>query len=314
MNRSILTVVAIGMVCIAAGTLQAQERAWPSIASMPSHSSSGPRSGECQILDRHIANSYEALFEVVPESDFDDYGETGLVEFGAKWREVLFYRDILMADIDMDIGLNTILFFRSAGLKLPDQLLELSADVGWTWRYVNGTALQFRLMPGVYTDIEKIDSDSLFLPFSLAGVYSFHPSISGIAGLGIRAGFEREVMPILGIEWEMAEWLRLEAGLPESRLTCLFDRYWRGYLGMDWRSDTFSLSEDSSFDRDTITLEDFHAYLGVSYSLTDEVQLIGEIGTVYNRSVEFGRQVEGVDDSVDVDKQIFLRMGVGGPF
>ncbi len=314
MNRILSTAIAIGMVCIMTCTSSAQERSWPSISSMPSMPSNEPRSGQCQILDRHLDNAYEILLEVVPASDFTGYGESGVLEFGAEWRRVAFFRDFLMADLDLDLDFNSIIFLKSAGLKLPDQLLELSMDAGWTWRYVNGSALQVRVRPGIYSDIEKIDSDAFFLPFSCAGIGAFHPKLSGIAGLELRIGFEREVMPILGLEWEISEWLRLRAGLPESRLTCFFDRYWRSYLGLDWRSDTFSIREKGSFDRDTITIEDFHAYWGLSYSLTDEIQLIGEIGSIFSRGVEFGRQEEESDDSVDIDKQVFLRMGIGGPF
>lgn len=306
--------VALGMVYALVGVSLAEERSWPSILSIPSMPPSKPPSGQCQILDRHVENDYEVLFEVVPSSDFTGYGDSSVIELGAEWRRIAFFRDVLMADVDLDLDFNSIVFLKSAGLNLPDQLVELSMDMGWTWRYVNDSALQVRLMPGIYSDIEKIDSDAFFFPFSFAGIGAFHPTLSGIAGLEVRPGFERVVMPILGLEWEIADWLRLRAGLPESRLTYFLDRYWRTYLGLDWRSDTFSLHDGGSVDRDTITIEDFHAYWGLSYSLTDEIQLIGEIGSIFSRGVEFGRQEEGVDDSVDIDKQIFLRMGIGGPF
>lgn len=269
--------------------------------------------GECQILDTVTEPIYEIGMTFVPESRFAGHGKSAFVEVDARW-DAAYFRDVLYADLDLGLDFAGILVTDSAGLQLPDQLVRLSIDAGLTWRYVGGTALQFRLKPGIYSDFEEISMDSLALPGSLALVQSFHPTVSGILGLEVRPSFETKILPRVGVAWQPADMIRLEAGLPRSRLSCAFNNEWSGHLGFEWQNVSYNLREKGDFDRERIEIEDYRLYGGVTKRMSDALQLTAEVGRLFDRQVEFRYPAADLPRKVDVDNAIYLRVGVGGPF
>ena len=271
---------------------------------------------QCQILDQSLDPLYEVNLAYVAESRFEEYGESALLEIDADW-SLAYFRNILKGDIDLDLDLGCSMFVNSADLQLPDQVVAVVIDTGWTWRYVDGRAFQLRVMPGIYSDFEEVDGDMFSMPLSGAMIKSFNPRLSGILGLQYRPGFERKVMPVVGVDWEMADYLRLEAGLPESRLAYFAGRDWTTYLGLDWRSTSFALREKGSFNRKQITLEDFRIYWGLTYRVSDELYVKGELGRAVSRSIQF-KEVQEEDpnilDEIDIGSATFVRFGLTGPF
>ena len=166
-------------------------------------------------------------------------------------------------------------------------------------------------MPGVYSDLEELDSDILFAPFSVAFIRSFDPRLSCIAGLQIRLDFERRLMPILGMVYEPDDWWRLEIGLPRTRMMYFASGDLTSYLAIEWRNMSFALEDNGGSDEQMLTLEDVRAFLGLTYKLTDELQFCGEVGTAFERSVELD---DGVSSKADIDRGTFVRLGILGPF
>lgn len=267
----------------------------------------------CQILDNVAGPLYEAGLTYVADSDFEDYGGSSMVELDGDW-DFAYYRNVLRGDIDLSLRFRTILFVDSAGLELPDQVLRLSCDAGWTWRYANGNAFQLRLEPGLYSDVEEIDGDAFAMPVSLALVRNFGSRLSSIGGVQIRIGFEREIMPIVGLAWEASNAVRVEAGLPESRLTWFVNRDWSAHLGLDWENTSYNLREKGMFGRDGITIEDLRVFAGLAHRISDRTQLSAEIGRALSRSVEFEYGAEGQDSVIDIDEALFVRFALGGYF
>ena len=266
----------------------------------------------CRILDAPVP-VYEVGLGFVPESGFEGHGDSAAMELHADWA-FAYFTDVALADLDLNLRFRSTVFLDSAGLELPDQVSQIALDSGWTWRYVGGWALQFHALPGMYSDLEEVSSDVFFMPVSLALVKAYNPYLSGIVGTQYRMGFEREFIPLIGLAWDISDAVRLDARLPESRLTWYGGRDWSTHLGFEWRNMTFSLREAGAIDRKKLTLEDYQGYWGLAYRLSDELQLTGEIGSVFGRGMEFDRQVEGWQRDVDIDPALFLRFMVVGPF
>jgi len=267
----------------------------------------------CQILDRPAKPVWNANMALIPARRFSGYGKTEFIEFDGS-AEIAYYRDVLMGDIDVDVGLALSLFPDSAGLQFPDQLMWLAADAGWTWRYVNGAALQVRVAPGIYSDAEEISSSAFSMPLSVAGVYIFNSSLSGTAGLQLRPGWELAAMPIVGVAWEISNQVRLEAMLPESRLVVAVDDLLQLHAGFAWNNTTYAIKEKGSYDRKHVTLEDYRTSVGATYLLVDELHLVGELGYVYKREVEFDRVPSGSSNDASIDSTPYVRFGIAGPF
>lgn len=274
-------------------------------------------SAYCQILDVPSEPIYQVSLAYIPESRFNgqakEYGKSAFLEINAAW-DFAYFRDIALGDVDLNLRMGSILFLDSAGLQLPDQVAKIALDAGWTWRYPQGMALQVRAMPGIYSDIEAVNTDIIFMPVSCSVVRSFNPQLSGIAGLELRLGFDRKIMPIIGVEWEINDMMRLKARLPESRFIYFIDRDWSTHLGLDWQNTSFSLREKSSYDRKRLTVEDFRGYWGLTRRISDQLQFTGELGWVFDRSVEFKKEVNGQDSDIDIDSTMFVRFALGGPF
>lgn len=272
--------------------------------------STAPR---CQILDKAPEPAYSLGLTYIEESQFDGFGKSRMAELDGAW-ELAYYRDILSGDIDLGLDFDGMLFFSSAELQLPDQLVVLAADVDWTWRYVNGAAIQVRAAPGIYSDIEELAFRSFAFPFSAAGVMTFSSELSATVGLQVRPGFDQLVMPIIGAVWGPADWIRIEATLPEARLSVRWNDEWSSYLAWAWENTTYSIREKGDYDRKKITLEGYRTSLGVARSLSDSLHFVGEIGMLSDRSIVFERTPGLMPEDIDVESGAIARFGVGGAF
>ena len=272
----------------------------------------GPEA-RCQILDNPAKPIYRAGLSMIPESRFEGYGDSSATEIDIDWyfAELM---DIGYGDVDLNAVFKLTIWGGSAGVQMPDQLLQLALDTGWTWRYENGMGFQVRAMPGVYSDMEKISSDMFYLPFSFAIIHAFDASLSGILGAQIRPSFNRVVMPLVGVEWQVNDEWRLQIRVPESRVTWYAGPGWNMHAGFDWNDTTYSLREKGDFNRGELTVEDTRLYVGTTYRLSDQIELTGDIGSIFARSVTFEDDAHSFDGEIDVGSDLFLRFGIIGPF
>jgi hypothetical protein len=249
---------------------------------------------------------YRVSLAVIPESRFEGYGDSPAMEIDGDWH-CAYFRGVIYGDLDVSFRLRSMVFPDSVGLGLPDQLAAFALDAGWTFRRADGLAFQVRGRPGLYSDLEGSVSDMFHVPFSLAAIRSFDERLSGIIGLDVRPGFEMPVMPRLGLAWEVFDTVRLEAGLPAGKLTWLVAADWSTHLAFEWRNTSFDLEDD----HDQITVEDFRASWGLTRRLYEDLYLGGELGYVFERSVEFG---EEFTEEVEVEDRMVFRFGLNGPF
>lgn len=260
------------------------------------------------ILDAPTEPVYQFTLGFIAERDFESHGASAVLEPAVDW-ELSYFRGIAGGDMDLRLRVLGILFLDNTELALPDQLAKVAIDTAWTRRMKENLALQLRLLPGLYSDLEGFGMDNLYIPFSASLISVIHPRLSGQIGLEVRPGFDQSIMPLVGLVWEAGDGVRLDARLPRSRLTVNLDRDWDWYMGFVWNNTSFTLNDD----RDQITVEDFRAFTGLTYRITDQIQFSGELGEVFGRNVEFEERSNGVMDS-DVDSGLLVKFGLGGPF
>ena len=269
----------------------------------------------CQILDSMTEPLWEVGLAFISESRIDNFADTAMTELNAGG-EFAYFHDAFGGSIDLNLVLDVILFRGSGGIQLPNQLVQLAVDSGWSVRYANGWAGLVRLAPGLYSDLESLDAQAFNAPLTLAAIRAFDPSLSAIAGIQIRPGFERVIMPVIGCEWEINDAWRLAAKLPESELIYYIDDLWSAHAGFTWNNMTYAIREKGSFDRESLTVEDFRLWTGVTRQISNQFQITADIGHVFKRSLEFGKNEEdlGIDSAMDVESSAFLRLALGGPF
>ncbi len=286
---------------LCAGQAVAQGYSWDKVA--PS----------CQILDKNQTPSYSVDLSYIADSDFSGYDSSRFMELNASL-ELGYYYDVLEGELDMALDFDGTWLLSSAGLQLPDQLVVLALDAGLTWRYMNGVALQVRVAPGIYGDFEEVTIENWNMPISVAGVKRFNSDVSAIAGVQVRFGFERELMPIVGVVWAPSDWLRIEATLPEAKAVYYFNDVWSANVQWAWESMTYNIREKGDYDREKVTFESYRTSLGATYSISDSLKLTGDIGMLRGRGVEFKRTADDMDNSIDISSEAFARVGLAGPF
>ena len=260
---------------------------------------------ETKVFDAGAPPPYSVTVGQIPPSRFEGHGRSGVAEINGDWA-LPYFSDVWGGDVELGALLRSSFFMDAAGLDLPKQVAQLGVSGGWTWRYTNGTGLRVRLLPCICSDLEHPDTDIFYLPASCALAATLLPGLAGFGGIELRPGFERTIMPIVGLDWEITDYLRLKIGLPESRCTYQISRVWSTGLGLDWRSTTFTVA-DRTWDR--MTLEDFRVSAGAKCAVADQLKLIGDVGRVLARNVE--RQ--GAAD-VSIEDAWFARVGIEGSF
>jgi hypothetical protein len=261
-------------------------------------------------LDKPLDHLYEVGISYIPESRFEGYGESDVLTLDADWA-FGYIKDFGGGEMDFNLIFEDIFFLDSADLNLPDQVGTLILDSGFALRSSKGTAVQIRLRPGFYTDFEDISSDSFYIPVSWSLIRAFNSDFSGMVGLEARPGFNRMLMPIAGVAWKISDSIRLDAGLPHSRLEWAFTPALKSFFGLDWQNTSYELTDPGEGQGEQITLEDVRVYGGMIYKASDVLQFSGEIGNAFNRSMQFG------DDSsseIDVQDSGYVRFAIGGPF
>jgi hypothetical protein len=274
---------------------------------------SGGSAYKNQILDAADKPAYRAKLGYVMPADFGDFGDSGMFELQGDW-EFAYFRDVLAADVDLNFLFRDFIFTSATELKLPSQVMQLALDAGSTWRFEDGTGLQFRGKPGFYSDMGELSGGGLNMPVSLAVVKAFNNELSGLAGVEWRPGFDRPIMPLMTMEMLIQDTVRVRLGLPENRVTYYAAPDFSLYAGLDWQNLTFALSDDDNVDRESLTLDDYRFYIGSGYQMPGQVQLVGEVGQIYERSVSMEYGGSRPDKEVDVDAAMFVRFGLLGMF
>jgi hypothetical protein len=266
----------------------------------------------CQILDCADDALYTFGLGYVADADIDGFGHTGLVEWDAHW-DLAYFHDVLLGNVDIAIDVGCRMLTNPARLRLPDRLVALAADLEWTWRYVNDTALQVRARPGIYSTLQRVDGSDIYVPFAVVGILRLADSCSAQVGMWMRPGFERVLLPVGGVVWSPIPEIRIEAMLPASRAEVFWSRDWSMHARWAWESETYGMHERGHFRRQTITLEAYRAALGATHRITDEFYVTGELGMASERSIAL-RHVRGVVEQVDIDPSVFIRVALAGPF
>jgi len=247
----------------------------------------------------------------IVESEFEGYDDSAFLEVQGDW-DLAFLPDALGGDIGIRLDLDPVFFVGDADLDLPEQVAALDLAFNWSTKLDNGFGARIRFRPGVYSDLEEIESDDIYFPVELALVKGFSPSFSVLAGLDLRFGFERVLMPVVGFAWQISDDVRLDAMLPESRLTLGFPDF-KIYLGFQWNSMSYTLSDEEHPGRELMTIEDFRFNGGLEIPMADDMAFIIGLGKSYDRVVEFEVH-RGQDLEVDVEEGLVVNAGFIGHF
>ena len=268
---------------------------------------------ECQVLDLSPTAVYDLSWGWIADADLEGAGATTIYEVDARW-EFAYWRDFLDGDMALDLVTEIDFFSQSADVELPDQLLALNLKATWVRRSAAGHAWLVTFAPGIYSDIEEIGLNTIFVPTTVTHIWTWNPTVSALLGLQVRPDYEVPLVVLAGIVWSPAELIRVEALFPRGRVLIMFDPRWSAEIGAEWSSTTYRLKEKGPYDRDKLTIEQIEYWVSVWHQLTDRLRIGVSLGEVASREFEFDDRTEFFGRAFDVDDSFFLRVALGGPF
>jgi hypothetical protein len=278
-----------------------------SVAVLGSSAFGKQRVKDCQILDQTPEAVYECDAGFVSGSDVQDFGKIEVMEVNADW--AFYYCRTDVGDVDLNLRAKDTVFSDKLGGLLPREVAKIALDAGLAMRPEKGMAVQLRFQPGIYSDLSNLSGDSFSSPFSVSVIHTFDRSLSGMAGLEIRSGFDLPVIPLIGIVWAISDDWTLDLRCPRSKLAYSLAKDWNTYLAFEWENTTYSLGDHNN----DLTIDYLKTCWGVTHRMPNEMLVRGEIGTELERSIRFGGDSSPISQ-VEVDRAVFLRAGIGAAF
>ncbi len=260
-----------------------------------------------QHLDANVRPVYAYGGAYTSDTEFGPYGITDIVEANLEFR-LFKFDEFLGGRFDAWLSGHLMYFIDNPGIDaLPDALIDSGIDVGQTWRFVNGWSTEFRVAPGIYSDITSPDFS---IPITLNFYFAVNPQLSIKLGGTYRPNWDIPVMPNVGLAWQPVEMFRLEAMLPKSKVE-LFPGYMISLFGtFEWRNVTYTLSDEPGMP-DALTLDDMLVTAGVGLCPFGDYTITGEIGTFVQR--EMSADVDE-NEAFDLSKEQFIRVMLKGSF
>ena len=256
-------------------------------------------------VPRHPAYIYSGLFS--PETQFGPYGKTDIAE--AFFDFNLFKDDdFLMGYIDLHMFAGLTYFLENPDMSnLPDALLAAGIDLGMCWRFQNGWSMEVRAAPGIYSDIT---TPKFGVPLTLNYYFAVDPTLSIQLGGTLRPGWDIPLIPNVGIAWQPNEELRLELGVPKTRITFLPEYMISPFAAFEWRDTTYGMSGKDGVP-DSLTLDDMMISGGLTICPMRTWTLSAEYGKFLQR--ELSASV-AEDNAIKLSKEVFFRICIKGEF
>ena len=253
---------------------------------------------------RRAPQSYTAIYS--PKTAFEGYGETDVGEFAVDLR--LVDLDYGFGRFDLRLFGHATAFFENPDMSnLPDALLEAGADLGFNIRFDNGWSWEIRAAPGVYSDVV---APAFGIPLTLNSYFAADPTLSFQIGATYRHDWAVPVVPNLGVAWQPAEEVRIEAGIPKSKLTLFGNYAISPFATFEWRSITYAMSGKDGAPKD-LTFEDMIMTAGVSISPLLTWSVSAEIGTYLHRHLSAS---VSENTTVHMSKENFFRFAIKTDF
>lgn len=209
--------------------------------------------------------------------------------------------------------------FDASAAILPDELSEVSLNVGFVHRRSPAWSLAAFLRPGIYGDFDQLDGKSFNAPLIATAAYSPSTALTWRFGLNLNAFSENPVLPILGVRWQFAPQWTFNVGFPRSGLIWdVSDKISLG-AGVGFQGGSFRVNRDPrptpasvgpSLANTYLDYREIRAGLSFDYALTPALELSLDAGVIADRKFDWFDR----DYQLDGDGGISLAISLKGSF
>ncbi len=201
---------------------------------------------------------------------------------------------------------------------LPDQLAELSLNLGLQHRFSPQWSAAVFARPGFYGDFENLSSRSLNLPLLAMFNYTRSPELTWNFGLNLNAFSDNPVLPIAGVRWRFAPDWTFTVGFPQSGFSWQTSESLTLRAGVSFNGGSFRVTENLGIPgpgrpRLANTLLDFRevrAGLAAELEFGPALRLVAELGAVTDRKFDYFDR----DFRLDGDAGFYGTLGLRASF
>jgi hypothetical protein len=195
---------------------------------------------------------------------------------------------------------------------LPAHLYDAYLDIGWRPQLARWLFLDLVVTPGLYSDLEHLDSEAFQLRGRAVAIVAFSPELQLAGGALYVNRIMTKVLPAGGVIWNPNEDTKLFCVFPQPklarRLTHDGNTEWWAYLAGEFGGGKWSF-EGPANHFDVIDYTDWRILLGVEWLNKPGVKGHVEVGYVFNRAVRFDGNTSSQPD-FKPDSTCLLRVGL----
>lgn len=181
---------------------------------------------------------------------------------------------------------------------LPDELSELSLNLGLTRQLSPAWSAAAYLRPGFYGDFDRLDGDSFNTPVLATLAYSPSRELTWLLGLNVNAFSDNPVLPVLGVRWQFAPDWTFNVGFPRSGFAWKYSDQLSLNAGVAFQGGSFRVGRDPrasslvlppapSLSDTYLDYREVRVGMSADYSLTDTLKISLEAGAVTDRKFDW---------------------------
>lgn len=207
----------------------------------------------------------------------------------------------------------------SSFLPLPEDLTELSLNLGVQHRFDARWSAAAYLRPGFYGDFANgLDGDSFNAPLLVMAMFAQSRELVWSFGLNANGFSDNPVIPIVGVRWQFApQWL-FSVGFPRTGLTYEVNDRLKLRAGASFAGGSFRITKNLGVPAPGVarlanTFLDFRevrAGVGLDYALTKASELSLDVGAVTDRKFDYFDK----NYRLDGDGGLFVALAIKGSF
>ena len=193
---------------------------------------------------------------------------------------------------------------------LPGSLYDFSLTTMLYIPFNDEWRMMAEISPGIYSDFEAVNGDSLRLPSRVFGFYRWSPALDFAFGF---VYFDRDTvgfLPAAGLVYTPSDELRVEVTFPRPKISYRYyndgDRQRTVDFVGEFGGGSWTVRRASGAD-DSVTLNDLRLLLGWEHREGKCLHWSVEAGYVFNRKLEYRSHI----GDQDLDSTALLRFSIG---
>lgn len=175
-------------------------------------------------------------------------------------------------------------------IDVPPRLYEAYVEFRWLRRLTPRWGMDLAVMPGVFSDFNRVGPSSLRIQGRALGAYEWNDRLRLVAGVLYLDRDDIRMLPAGGAIWIPNDDARYEIVFPRPRfarrLIWNADTAWWGYLLGELGGNSYGVTRANGVE-DTLTYRDLRLLLGLERKVNLGISAYLETGYVFGRELEY---------------------------